>query len=64
VETFYEVCDNNFNLAKLSLGNSSGCIVDDLTRTILASVLRIKGLFESNLVTKFISFGVNGVLVF
>ncbi len=64
METFYEVCDNNFNLAKLSLGNSSGGIVDDLTRTVLASVLRIKGLFEFNLVTKFISFGVNGVLVF
>ncbi len=64
METFYEVCDNTFNLAKLSLGNSSGGIVDDLIGTVLASVLQIKGLFESNLVTKFISFGVNRVLVF
>ncbi len=55
METLYEVCDTTFNLAKLSLGSSSGGVVDDLTRTVLASVLQIKGLFESNLVTKFSS---------
>jgi hypothetical protein len=49
-------CGTTFNLAKLSLGSSSGGIVDDLTRTVLASVLQIKGLFESNLVTKFHQF--------
>jgi hypothetical protein len=43
VETFYEVCDTTFNLAKLSLGSSFGGIVDDLTRTVLASVLQIEG---------------------
>jgi hypothetical protein len=64
VETIYEVCDTTFNLAKLSLGGSSGGIVDDLKRTILASVLEIKGLFECNLATKFLSFGVDRVLVF
>jgi hypothetical protein len=32
-------------LAKLSLGSSSGGIVDDLTRMVLPSVLQIKGLF-------------------
>jgi hypothetical protein len=63
VETFYEVCDTTFQLAKLSLGSSSGGIVDDLTKMVLPSVLQIKGLFKSNLVIKFISFGVNGVLV-
>jgi hypothetical protein len=63
VETFYEVCDTTFQLAKLSLGSSSGGIVDDLTRMVLPSVLQIKGLLKSNLVIKFISFGVNGVLV-
>jgi len=64
VETFSEVCDTTFNLAKLSLGISSGGIVDDSTRTILASVLQIKGLFDSNLATKFIVFYVNRVSVF
>jgi len=63
VETFYDVCDTTFQLAKLSLGSSSGGIEDDLTRMVLPSVLQIKGLFKSNLVIKFISFGVNGVLV-
>ncbi len=63
METFYEVCDTTFQLAKLSLGSSSGGIVDDLTRMVLPSVLQIKGLLKSNLVIKFISFGVNGVLV-
>ncbi len=63
METFYEVCDTTFQLAKLSLGSSSGGIVDDLTRMVLPSVLQIKGFLKSNLVIKFISFGVNGVLV-
>ncbi len=50
METFYEVCDTTFELAKLSLGSSSGGIVDDLTRMVLPSVLQIKGLLKSNLV--------------
>jgi hypothetical protein len=43
VETFYDIFDTNFNLAKLSLGDSSEGIVDDLASTILASVPQIKG---------------------
>ncbi len=39
-------------------------IVDNLIKVITVSTLWYGGLFESNLTSKFINFGVDGVLVF
>jgi len=39
-----------------------GAIANNLTKVIVGSVLQYGGLFETNLVSKLISFGANGAL--
>ncbi len=41
-----------------------GAIANNLTKVIMGSLLQYGGVFETNLVSKLVSFGANGALVF